>query len=199
MKLDEILLVSNTAKGNANIVRQRIGQAKHIKDDIYEFSVMNHDFFCILDKGNLIAFLHGSKVNIKFLPNSFVINEIWVDPKFRNKGHALSLYRYLYVDLEYTVISDTQQTLGGKKIWDSLRQQFGDDVVLYDNENNSIVKSDSVPKEDLYCNNTKDNLDKRYRLVLKKGEALKESIGIPNIGCGILAPMIKFTDNIDWI
>ena len=200
MKLDEILLVANTAKGNANIVKRRIDQAKHIKDDIYSFDVLNHDFFCIIIKGELKAFLHGSKVNVRTLSNSFVVKEVWVHPSHRRSGYASQLYSYVYNDLGYTVISDIEQTLGGKAIWKSLRKQFGDDVMVYDDVIHTLIKFDTIPEEELYRSNSVDNLDKRYRLVLKSGETLKESVGIPNVGCGILAPMVRFaSDDVEWI
>ena len=112
----------------------------------------------------------GYKFNYKKLYN---VSEVGVDNKYRGNGIATNMYKYFVKVQGYSIISDTHQYFGARKVWSRLSNELDILVDIIDTENNVIVKEDVI----LHHGNQDGDFDKEIwsyegskkhiRLVLK--------------------------------
>jgi hypothetical protein len=48
----------------------------------------------------------------------------WCEKEYRNKGIVTNLYRFLYNDLQYALLSDVQQTPETLSIWNKVKEYW---------------------------------------------------------------------------
>lgn len=83
----------------------------------------------------------GYKLNYKKLYN---VDEVGVDKKYRGDGIATNMYKYFIKVQGYSIISDTHQYFGARKVWSRLSKELDILVDIIDTKNNILVKEDVI-------------------------------------------------------
>jgi len=83
----------------------------------------------------------GYKFGYKKLYN---VSEVGVDKNYRGKGIATNMYKYFIKNQKYTIISDTHQYFGARKVWSKLSKELDILVDIIDTKNNILVKEDVI-------------------------------------------------------
>jgi len=131
MKLEEILkIISQTGLG---FDLDKIKNFKKIKDNyLGEFYIeqgtIDDQFFFIIKKDlQIVGSLVATKIDDLELESKrevLMIKRTWCKQDFRNKGLISNLYRFVYNDLKYALISDIEQSPETIQIWDRLRSSW---------------------------------------------------------------------------
>jgi len=148
------------------------------------YKAFSHDdprviLFGIFDNESLISSVVGyfDTFNGK---KYFVVLDAYTHKDFRQKGYATALYSFLIMTLRLKLVSDTEQTPSGEKLWTSIRKVFP--AKVYDSNTKKILPPGSVSDEEVY---TTDETKNRYRFIIES-ESPIDGIGIPRIGEGII-------------
>jgi hypothetical protein len=162
MKLQEILkIVSQTGLGFDLDIIKNFKKIKdnYLNDFIIEQGSINDQIVFIIKKeqiivGALVATIIDD-LDLESNREVLMIKRTWCKEKFKNKGIISNLYRYIYNDLKYALISDVEQAPETIKIWDRLRSAWN--VKMINLKTKEITKIDTT---DLYG-------DDKYALIVE--------------------------------
>lgn len=164
MKLNEILLVNDQLKKPFQLsdidqnTGQQIGTSENIP--LWKYQTIKHDkqiVYALKINDELVTFIVG--VPRQYDKPYFQVQQVWTDPAHRGKGYAPALYVTLIRKFHLALISDVEQTVGGKKVWDKLRTMVN--VRVFDDKTRQFV--DNITDKKLYS-------FKRYRLIAEHEE-----------------------------
>ena len=88
--------------------------------------------FSVKDGITTIAMLVGVTIDdLKLVSGKvpLMIKRTWCDALFRNKGIITNLYRFLYSDQRFALISDVEQSPESVTIWKKLNALFGAEMI----------------------------------------------------------------------
>lgn len=88
--------------------------------------------FSVKDGNTTIAMLVGVTIDDLKLKSGKVplmIKRTWCEVSFRNKGIITNLYRFLYSDQRFALISDVEQSPESVTIWKKLSVLFGAEMI----------------------------------------------------------------------
>jgi hypothetical protein len=173
MKLHEIKMVSDqTIKGfslsDINLESGvQIGTAENIPLWKYTARDPHQNAYALRMGDEFVAIIVGTphKLDKPYL----IIQRTWTNPKYRGNGYAPALYVALVRKFHLALISDAEQSPGGRKIWDTIRSMVT--VRMFDNETRQFVTD--ISDQELYST-------ERYRLIAESTDffdniLLKES------------------------
>lgn len=126
------------------------------------------------DGHKLIAFIVGQEISDLQLDSNrkpVMIVRTWCEPKFRNNGIITNLYRYLYTELRFALISDILQTPETVSIWNKVRNYWP--VKMIDINTGKIEDIDDVR---LYSKNEKLALIVEHIDILKTSPFFKATL-----------------------
>jgi hypothetical protein len=169
MKLDEIVLIGgNVAKGfntsNIDLASgQQINTAENIPLWKYHLIRGNQIAYALKVGEKLACIIVG--VPLQLDKAYFQIQRTWTIPEFRGKGYAPALYIALVRKCHLALISDKEQTIGGKKIWDKIKTMIT--VRVFDNKTRQFV--DGISDDEVYSSD-------RYFLIAEQQEIFENAI-----------------------
>jgi hypothetical protein len=169
MKLDEIVLIGgNLAKGfntsNIDLASgQQINTAENIPLWKYDLIRGNQIAYALKVGEKLACIIVGVPLQLDKV--YFQIQRTWTIPEFRGKGYAPALYIVLVRKCHLALISDKEQTIGGKKIWDKIKTMIT--VRVFDNKTRQFV--DGISDDEVYSSD-------RYFLIAEQQEIFENAI-----------------------
>jgi GNAT superfamily N-acetyltransferase len=117
------MLHDNSVKiGELNGIELQAGKGE------WPLSTLGASFFLIDHMGEAVGLMHVNSDG-----NFYTVSNIQIAKDYQNKGLGLSFYKFL-LDHGYKLISDTDQTFGGRNIWSRLAKEYP--VYGYNSETN---------------------------------------------------------------
>lgn len=80
----------------------------------------------------------------------FVFSEVYFDPVLQGKGVALQLYKLAIEKYGYTIVSDTSQTRGSEKLWNTLARDPSINVYAWETAGDTFRDFDPDDPDDAY-------------------------------------------------
>ena len=169
MKLNEIVLIGGTVDKGFTISDidvqsgQQIGTAENIPLWKYKLIRGTQIAYALKVGDKLACIIIGTP---RQLGKPYLqIQRTWTHPEFRGKGYAPALYVALVRKFHIALISDKEQSLGGKKIWDKIKTMIT--VRVFDNKTKQFV--DGMTDDEVYSSD-------RYFLIAEQEEVFGNAI-----------------------
>lgn len=120
-------------------------------------------FVGVEDGPNELPELYGQLALLKqpHQGKDFVFSEIYFDPVLQGKGIALQLYKLAIEKYGYTIVSDTSQTKGSEKLWNSLARDPRINVYAWETDSDSFREFDPDDPDDVYYDPSEINILKK--------------------------------------
>jgi len=103
-----------------------------------------------------------------FLQNALQVSNVSVVEKYKERGFTKTTYKTIVK--KYTLISDTEQYIASKKLWQSLARESDVYVYIWDNTKKEFFLENNKPKRYNGTNIEEDFIfgtdDKHYQVVL---------------------------------
>lgn len=129
MKLSEILKITSQPVPGLDL--SPIKNYDLVKDNyLGHYTVhlgVNKDLyaFIVKDQETIIAALIGIEIDdLDVSKTVLIIKRTWCEREYRNRGIITNLYRLIYNELNYALISDIEQSPETIRIWDKLRSSW---------------------------------------------------------------------------
>jgi hypothetical protein len=156
MKLEEIIkIVSQPVSG---IDLTKFKNFKVVKKDyLSHYQVEQGEFednliFVVKKQETIIGAILTIKIDDLALTSHrrpLIIKRTWCSREYTNRGIISNLYRFIYNELKYALISDIEQSPETIKIWDRLRSAW--DIKMINMKTKEITKINTT---DLYGDST---------------------------------------------
>jgi hypothetical protein len=188
MRINEIVMLSPDDVPNTNLLFNNIvsdspaGAYKSVVGSIGDFLVVTKKaqqlFFFLIDKSNkkVVMACQGSN---KYT-GLFCIERIGVVKSHRGMQLPIKLYSFLIKKLNYRIVSDITQSVGGRSIWEKLMKVPGIDVVGYNTRSKQTFQIDPEQpyNNDVWSSEIDDEIADFEH---EKDEVGKDSIKLANL------------------
>lgn len=86
------------------------------------------------------------KINLHQYKNSFVVKGVAVidNDNYSRAGIAYEIYQYFVKKMKYTLVGDSEQYFGARKLWVKLSKNIDLKVDIYDIKSNELVYKDVI-------------------------------------------------------
>lgn len=175
MNLDEITMVSDQQSKGFDLsdidlsTGAQIGTAENIP--VWKYFTTNKQqlAYALKINNDIVASIVGTPQKLD--KPYFNVQRTWTNPAHRGKGYAPALYAALVRKFHIALISDKEQSLGGKRIWDKLKTMVT--VRVFDSETRKFV--DNVSDADVYASD-------RYYLIAEHEEVFGNDVWLEQNG-----------------
>lgn len=175
MRLDEIVLVGDQHSKGFSLsdidfsTGSQIGTAENIPVWKYSTVTKQQVVYALKVNDEIVTIIVGTpqKLDKPYLS----VQRTWTSPAHRGKGYAPALYAALVRKFHIALISDKEQSLGGKKVWDKLKTMVN--VKVFDSETRKFV--DNVPDTEVYSSD-------RYYLIAEHEEVFGNEVWLEQNG-----------------
>lgn len=120
-------------------------------------------FVGVEDGPNELPELYGQMALLKqpHKGKDFVFSEVYFDPVLQGKGIAIQLYKLAIEKYKYTIVSDTSQTKGSEKLWNSLARDPSINVYAWETARDTFRAFDPDDPDDAYYDPSEINILKK--------------------------------------
>lgn len=109
-----------------------------VKSNHWPMSTNDYTRFYFVDQSdNPVGYASISPVQSREIEKLYQIKIIYIKPQLRRRGFVVSFYKFL-LDNGYSLISDIEQTVGSKMVWQKLIGQY--DLYLTDMSDQPVKK-----------------------------------------------------------
>ncbi|MGI0075936.1 MAG: GNAT family N-acetyltransferase [Nitrosopumilaceae archaeon] len=168
MKLDEIVKVTSQPFPNVKLDltnAELIGHTETVP--IYHIKIIgdtSYDVYALKKDNKFVTFIMG-KWNVLEGSHALYIERTVTLPRYRNKGLITALYKGLYVELKYKLVSDNEMSPESISVWKKLSKVLP--VKVFNTETKKTTDMKTTPDDQIF------GMEQEYeniRLVLEKKE-----------------------------
>ena len=155
--------IERVSSGQQGIIDSNINyESKELMTDIdgkpifkYKLNDSKNTMFAIEEDEKIVSYLAGTIID-----KHFNIKRSFTNPKFRGKGYVTALYKSLFVNLGYILVSDSKLTPESISVWKKLGKLFPHNIKVYDASTGEMLSFSDDETYDYYT-------DIKYKFILE--------------------------------